>query len=102
MIKSELNLETFGEIMDKFIEDNNIQLVVEIPEGSSEPSVIDNTGCGSVMQFYILLSAMEMVILDVLRVADTDPDKYEQLIDSLLQLIKEDIMDVLEEGKNDA
>lgn len=99
MIKSEMNLETFGEIMDKFIEDYNIQLVVEIPEGSSEPSVIDNTGLGSVMQFYILLSAMEKVIPEVLRMADTDPDKYEQLIDSILELMKEDIMDVLKSGK---
>ena len=100
MIKSELNLETFGEIMNKFIEDYNIQLVVEIPEGSSEPSVIDNTGGGSVMQFYILLSAMEEVIPDALRAADTDPDKYEQLIDSLLGLMKEDIMDVLKGGES--
>ena len=100
MIKSELNLETFEEIMNKFIEDYNIQLVVEIPEGSSEPSVIDNIGGGSVMQFYILLSAMEEVIPDALRAADTDPDKYEQLIDSLLGLMKEDIMDVLKGGES--
>ena len=51
-----LDLDTFGEIMDKFIKDNEIKILITLPQGSIDAVVDDNVGAGSVLQFYIVLN----------------------------------------------
>ena len=96
----ELNIDTFGEIMDKFIEDNPIQMLIEMPEGTIEPEIADNVGMGSVIQFYILMHALEKVssgmILRQLK-GMLDPTKIEDVIDGMLDLVKNSIMSRLEQ-----
>ena len=61
---AELNIDTFGEIMDDFIEKNHIQMLIDIPEGTNEPQIKDNAQLGGVVQFYILLTAMKPIYKD--------------------------------------
>ena len=87
---AELNLDTFGEIMDKFINDAHIQLLIDMPEGTTEARLKDNTGMGSVMQFYIILNAVEAIYKDMLNQMDIK-DSDDALLDSLLDLLKQSI-----------
>ena len=69
-----------------------------LPEGTVEPQIQDNIGFGSVAHFYILLQAMASVfgsLRDLL-----DPSQVEQCIDTLLDLLKKDILD--KGGEKDA
>lgn len=47
------NLDTFGEIMDKFLFENEVVLQVRLPENSEEAKVVDNVGqeqrCSSIL-----------------------------------------------------
>lgn len=87
---AELNLDTFGEIMDKFINDAHVQLLIDMPEGTTDAVLKDNTGMGVVVQFYIILNAVEAVYKDMVKTMELD-DSDDKLIDSLLDLLKQSI-----------
>ena len=55
---AELNIESFGAIIDNLLEENHIQMIIDLPEGTREATVEDNTRMGPVVQFYILLHGM--------------------------------------------
>ena len=44
-----MDLDTFGAIMDGVIKDNHVQLLVDMPEGTTEATLKDNTQMGAVM-----------------------------------------------------
>ena len=83
-----LTIDEFGGIMDKFIQDSHIQLLIDMPEGTTEARLKDNTGMGSVMQFYIILNAVEAIYKDMVKTMELD-DSDDTLIDSLLNLLKQ-------------
>lgn len=96
--EQELNIDTFGEIMNEFIKKNEVQMLITMPEGTQEPVLKDNTGCSPAVQFYILLAAMGNVIEELINLG-LDPDKKESFVDGALDMVKEALMD---EGKGDA
>ena len=95
--RQELNIDTFGEIMDEFIKKNMVQMLITLPEGTLEPVLEDNTGCGVAVQFYILLAAMGTAVEELISLG-LDPDQKESFIDGCLGLVKESLM---KEGKEE-
>ena len=93
--KEMLTIETFGEIMDEFLKTSHVQMLIDIPEGTIEPEITDNIGMGGVMQFYILLTAIVPIYKNML-IPLLDPAKKEDFIDSILGLLKEDLMEAAE------
>ena len=84
-----MNIDAFDDIMDKFINDAHIQLLIDMPEGTTDAELKDNTGMGAVMQFYIILNAVEKIFADMceqMELEDTDV-----LADSLCNLLNESI-----------
>ena len=71
-----LNLDSFGKIMDGFIEQSKCGLAVTKEEGETEWTV-HGSGCGAVMDFYIFLNALEPIYLDMLDQmgGKMDPEK---------------------------
>ena len=98
--KRTMNIETFGEIIDKFLEENHIQMLIDIPENTLECTIKDNTELGVVVQFYILLNAIKP-IFKKLHHDIIDHDESEPMIDALLALVKKDLMDVAQEDENE-
>lgn len=98
-----LNLDTFGVLMDQFIHENEISLLVSKEAMTDDWRVRDNTGCGPVMQFYILLNALSVVLTDMLRILEMDMG-IEDFIGGLLRLVKEDVLNGIhpEGGEADA
>ena len=92
---AELNIDTFGEIMDKFIEENHIQLLIDIPEGTNEPQVKNNANLGGVVDFYILLAAMKPIYKDI-HDKLLDHSRHEDFIDGILEMVKAELMEVAE------
>lgn len=93
-----MNLDTFGEVMDKFIKENEIQMLITLPEGSVDAEVQDNVNAGGVMQFYIMLNAFQSIVKrmkeDMKRAdLELDESKWEDVVDSLLSLLKKELME---------
>lgn len=93
MENKKLDLDRFGEIMDKFILENEVGMSIIMPEGTIEPEIQDNTGAGPVMRFYILLNALVAVVKNVTDLMGIEKDAREDLVDGILDLVKRDIME---------
>lgn len=98
MKKRELNLDSFGEMMDNFIRANEIKMLLTIPEGSMEVEVQDNVGAGGVMQFYIMLNTIKAIANRMKEDMkngglELDDDKWEETVDSLFALLKNELME---------
>ena len=90
-----LNLDAFGEIMDEFLKENKIQMLITLPEGSETPEIESNTGLGPVVHFYILLKTLTAVVKETVDVMSIDAGspEWEHTVDVMLYLVKQDIMD---------
>ena len=86
MENKKLDLDSFGEIMDKFILDNDISLLINMPAGTIEPEIQDNTGMGPVMQFYILLDGLSRIVTETMDLMGIEKDAREGLVDGILDL----------------
>jgi len=82
-----LDLDSFGEVMDKFIEESEIALVVT-KEANSKDWEVHGEGCGAVMDFYIFLNALEPIFLQMLKEMKYQLDT-ELLAETLSGLMKE-------------
>ena len=99
----ELTLETFGEIIDGFLEENPIQMIITMPEGTRDAEVTDNTGMGPVIQFYIMLHAIGPIYKEMCEMTGIDPAKNESLIEGMTDLIAEALRkEYAEETKEDS
>ena len=94
--KRELNIDTFGKIMDEFLDANDIQMLITIPKGTNRPHVEDNLGLGPVGTFYFILKCITPIARDMFYLFDKDRgaaiDK-EKLADALCDLVKGEIME---------
>lgn len=89
---AKLDIDTFGAIIDKFLEENHIQMLIDMPEGEIEPTLQDNVEAGGVIQFYILLASLKSAFVRFMKDL-LDEDMTEDFIDNLLALVKADLMD---------
>lgn len=87
-----IDLDTFGLIMDDFIRENDVQLIVTLPAGQDAPEIRDNIGAGPVMTFYLLLNCLGPVFHDLLTVLGDRAMDKEKLADTLLELVKADML----------
>ncbi len=92
---SELTLDKFGEIMDNFLTKNHIQMLVDMPKGTQNVTIIDNTGAGPVIHFYILLKALPAVFKKLAEMIEINP--AEDFIDTTLGMVKSEILKVLKD-----
>ena len=93
MENKKLDMDSFGEIMDKFILENEVGMSIIMPEGTIEPEIQDNTDMGPVIQFYILLNALPRIVTETMDLMGIEKDAREDLVDGLLCLVKKDIME---------
>ena len=87
MNPKELNLDTFGEIMDAFIKKSACGVAV-YKEEDSEEWKIEGAGCGAVMDFYIFTNGIEPIFLKMLDEMKHQIDA-EKLAETLTDILKE-------------
>lgn len=89
-----MDLDKFGEIIDNFLKDNNISMLIEVPEGTLDPVIKDNTGMGPVIKFYILLIALKAIGKQLRSdMGIALQEEWEGAIDGILKLVKKDLME---------
>lgn len=97
MDKKKLDIDTFGEIIDEFLKNNPVRMVVDLPEGKDIPEIIDNTGMGPVIQFYLLLKALKVCLSEFIEVVNPDKKKVPEMLDAMLEMVRHECL----EGKNE-
>lgn len=97
----ELMLDLFGEIMDQLLKDNEVCMLLTLPEGTLDVQVQDNVNFGIVVRFYILLNAIKPICDAVLQDMGIDrkSTEWEEVADTLLGMIKGEIMGGDADGK---
>lgn len=88
-------LDAFGKAMDEFLKVNHVQMLIEMPEGTIEPKIMDNIKMGSVVQFYMLLTALVPVFMDMVGQLGEDFD-WLSFIDGCLDLVKDEVVEGME------
>ena len=89
-----MDLDKFGEIIDNFLKDNNISMLIEVPEGTLDPVIKDNTGMGPVIKFYILLIALKAIGKQLRSdMGIASQEEWKGAIDGILKLVKNDLME---------
>lgn len=98
---SQFTLETFGEIIDKFLEENEVRMLLTLPAGSKDVQVEDSTGLGCTVRFYILLNAIKPIVADLQKHVGIPlkSREWEKVVDALLQMVKEEML-ANQEGAN--
>lgn len=72
-----MNIDSFGEIMDKFLEDNDIAMLIEMPKGTLKAEVKNNCELPGIVDLYILLNALPSVFECVFEMIEND-NKHDQ------------------------
>lgn len=94
----ELNIDTFGEVMDKLITEQHVALLIDMPEGTQDP-IITGTGIGTV-DFYILMAAIRPVFLSVVKdMGGKDHLDAEDVLDGMWKIIRSDCLEQLMGGE---
>ena len=106
--KKQLDLDTFGQIVDKFIHNSTIGVAV-YKEEKTDDWQIDGAGLGPVIDFYVYLHGLEILIVEMLREmkrqdAEIDPEK---LVPALMEVVSNGLLEAAkkmdgEEAADDA
>lgn len=85
-------IDIFGQAIDEMLVENEVRMQITLPEGSMDPEIKSTfSKTGPVLDFYILLHALKKVVSDFLDMDIIDPDKEEDMIDGMLQMVKDAI-----------
>lgn len=92
-----LTIEKFGKIVDDFLNDNHIQMIIEMKEGTRKAIIEDNTGMGSVIQFYILMHGMAQCMDRMMDEMEIEKEEKPEMVDGILEILKNELLS--EEGE---
>ena len=98
-MEKKMDLDSFGEMIDRVLEEYKFVMLLTMPEGTQEVQIKDNMGLGSVVQFYAMLKGFETIIKTMQEDLglDTAAPGWEQTVDAMLAIVKEDILNLDEE-----
>lgn len=87
-----MDIDKFGEVVDKFLKENATQIILTFPENTLEPEIISNVKMGPVIDMYLLVYGLRKTLNDLFAMKVMDKDKKEACLDGVLELIKADIL----------
>ena len=96
---AELNLDTFGEIVDKYLNDSDIYILLHMPEGTQAVEIEKtNLPESGVLYFF---AALRMMITSALKMhAELSNTKsnfdWPGFVDSLMDVVKEELLEAVE------
>ena len=94
-MNKKLDLDSFGDIVDKFLEENEVKMLLTMPKGTLYVQVEDNVNLGPTVQFFILLNSIEAMCkeLRTLIGIDTASPEWEHTVSVLLAMVKKGILE---------
>lgn len=90
-----MDIEKFGKMIDKMLTDMEVNMLITMPEGTLDAAIKSpfSGTAGPTVDFYILLQALITVVRDLTSYeGPIDPNKLENMVDALLELVKREIM----------
>lgn len=89
-----MDLDKFEEIIDNFLKDNNVSMLINVPEGTLDPIIKDNADMGSVIKFYILLIALKSIGKQLRSDMNiVSQEEWERAIAGILDLVRRDLVE---------
>lgn len=73
----ENDIDGFCEIMEKFLKENDIKVLIEMPEGALKAEVKNNCGIPGIVDLYLLLNVLPSVFECTFEMVGND-NKYDQ------------------------
>ena len=94
-----MDLDSFEEMINHILEKHKFVMLLTMPEGTQEVQIKDNMGLGSTVQFYSMLKGIETIIKTMQTEVglDTAAPGWERAVDTMLAMVKADILDLGEE-----
>ena len=89
-----LNIEALGKIIDQFLTENKVNMLITLPKGSLDAQIQENIKLGSVVRFYIFLNCIKPIVDEFAKEAEIDKTsaEWEGIVDKYLAMIKKEII----------
>ena len=89
-----LNIEALGKIIDQFLTENEVNMLITLPKGSLDAQIQENIKLGSVVRLYIFLNCIKPIVEEFAKEAEIDKTsaEWEGIVDTYLAMIKEEII----------
>ena len=99
-MSEKFGLDAFGDMVDKFLEENEIEMLLTMPKGTLHVQVDDNVNLGPTVQFFILLNSIEAICKEMRNLLgiDTVSPEWEKTVNVMLGMVKREILTEDEEG----
>ena len=94
-MNKKLDLDSFGDIVDKFLEEIEVKMLLTMPKGTKTVQVKDNVNLGPTVQFFILLNSIETICKELRNdfgIDATSPE-WEETVSVLLAMVKKGILE---------
>lgn len=88
----ELDIDTFGEVMDDFIKRSHVMMLIEMPEGEDRAEISTNMPGGPAMDFYILMNGLISSVEEMVRNFGADAIDYPEMIRAVFQIAEDDVI----------
>ena len=87
-MSKKFGLDAFGDMVDKFLEENEIEMLLTMPKGTLAVQVKDNTMLGATVQLYIMLQGITPICKEMQNQLGIDAmsPEWKELVRSILGL----------------
>ena len=94
-----LNIDTFGEVMDEFIQASRLGMLIT-KEKNTKDFNVQGVGCGAVMDFYIFLNALPVLFRKMLEEMDHKLEA-EKLAEALCAEMRKTLIETAKEEEEE-
>lgn len=88
-----MNIDSFSEIMDKFLQDNDIAMLIEMPKGTLKAEVKNSCEMPSIVDLYILLNALPSVFECVFEMIEIDNTSDQRnIVHEMMEMVENELV----------
>lgn len=93
-MKINMDIDSFCEIMDKILKDNDIAMLIKMPKGTLEAEVKSNCEMpGSIIDLYILLNALPSVFECVFEmIGNNNTSDQRNLVHGMMEIVEDELV----------
>ncbi|MEE0141183.1 MAG: hypothetical protein U0I41_05665 [Coprococcus sp.] len=91
-----MDIDSFGEIMDKFLKENDIKMLIEMPKGTLKAEVRNNCEMPGVVDLYILLNALPSVFETVFdQIENDNKTNQRDIVHAMMKMVENELIERL-------
>lgn len=91
-----MDIDSFGEIMDKFLKENDIKMLIEMPKGTLKAEVRNNCEMPGVVDLYILLNALPSVFETVFdQIENDNKTNQRDIVHDMMKMVENELIERL-------